>query len=87
MGEWYELCMCLCFFVIHPCAVLSSSIPVNTVDIFDATSGTWSTAALSVARFHLHATSLPEYGLAMFAGGQGALHVLMSVIAGRREHV
>ncbi len=66
---------------------MSASSALSTVDIFDATSGTWSTAALSVARFGLHATSLPEYGLAMFAGGEGALHVLMSVIAGRREHV
>ena len=37
----------------------------NTVDIFNATNGTWSTAALSVARYGLAATSLPIYGLAM----------------------
>ena len=41
----------------------------NVVDIFDATAGTWSTAALSVARGSLAATSLPSAGLAIFAGG------------------
>jgi hypothetical protein len=43
---------------------------VNTVDIFNARSGTWTTAALSFARFYLAATSLPNDGLAIFAGGQ-----------------
>jgi hypothetical protein len=42
----------------------------NAVDIFDATSGRWTTAALSVAGVHLEATSLPEQGLAIFAGGR-----------------
>jgi hypothetical protein len=46
--------------------------PVNTVDIFNATSGKWTTAALSVARQGLAATSLPNDGLAIFAGGDGA---------------
>jgi hypothetical protein len=41
----------------------------NAVDIFDATSGRWTTAALSVSREVLAATSLPEQGLAIFAGG------------------
>ena len=41
----------------------------NAVDIFDATSGRWKTAALSVARGYLAATSLPNQGLAIFAGG------------------
>jgi hypothetical protein len=31
--------------------------------------GTWSTAALSVARGYLAATSLPNVGVAIFAGG------------------
>ena len=43
----------------------------NTVDIFNARSGIWTTAALSVARYMLAATSLPNDGLAMFAGGYG----------------
>jgi hypothetical protein len=42
----------------------------KVVDIFDASSGRWSAAALSVARYYLAATSLPNQGLAMFAGGQ-----------------
>ena len=54
----------------------------NTVDMFNATSGVWTTAALSVARSSLAATSLPNEGLAIFAGGYGASYVLMSVIAG-----
>ena len=44
------------------------------VDIFNATSGNWSTAALSVARSSIAATSLPNLGLAIFAGGIG-MHV------------
>jgi hypothetical protein len=43
----------------------------GAVDIFNAISGRWSTAALSVARFSLAATSLPNQGLAIFAGGIG----------------
>ena len=41
----------------------------SVVDIFNASSGRWSTAALSVARYFLAATSLPNQGLAIFAGG------------------
>ena len=63
------------------CADASGNM-VNTVDIFNATSGVWTTAALSVARFDLAATSLPNEGLAIFAGGMGASYVLMSVVAG-----
>ena len=43
----------------------------NTVDIFDANSGQWSTAALSVARGYAAATSLPHQGLVIIAGGGG----------------
>jgi hypothetical protein len=43
------------------------------VDIFNASSGLWSTAALSVARYGLAATSLPDQGLAIFAGGYAGL--------------
>ena len=50
--------------------------------MFNARSGVWTTAALSVARVYLAATSLPNDGLAIFAGGIGALNDLMSVIAG-----
>jgi hypothetical protein len=49
------------------CAGLGGS--TDAVDIFDVTSGLWTTAVLSVARADLAATSLPKQGLAMFAGG------------------
>ena len=42
---------------------------LNVVDIFNVTAGTWSTAALSQARRYLAATSLPDAGVAIFAGG------------------
>ncbi len=45
----------------------------NVVDIFDAKISTWHTAQLSVARGGFVATSLPSQGLALFAGGGGAL--------------
>ncbi len=45
----------------------------DVVDIFDGSSGRWSAAVLSVARFNLAATSLPNQGLAIFAGGQSGL--------------
>jgi hypothetical protein len=44
----------------------------DAVDIFNVTSGAWSTAALSVGRESLAATSLPNHGVAIFAGGQSA---------------
>jgi hypothetical protein len=43
------------------------------VDIFNAISGLWSTAVLSVARWGLAGTSLPIQGLAIFAGGVAGL--------------
>ena len=49
------------------------AIDHSAVDIFNAISGRWSTAALSVARFSLAATSLPNQGLAIFAGGDSSL--------------
>jgi hypothetical protein len=62
----------------------STAATSDAVDIFDATKGTWSTAALSVARYFLAATSLPNSGLAIFAGGSSALYEytsgLMSLI-------
>jgi hypothetical protein len=48
---------------------------LNTVDIFNAISGKWSNATLSVARYLLAATSLPDQGLAIFAGGYTGMHV------------
>ena len=54
-----------------PCAVGGTGGASNSVDIFNVTSGAWSTAALSQARFNLAATSLPDAGVAIFAGGNG----------------
>ncbi len=45
----------------------------DAVDIFNVKSETWTTAVLSVARQTTAATSLLNEGLAIFAGGQGAL--------------
>jgi hypothetical protein len=47
-----------------------------------ASPGTWTNSTLIIAREWLAATSLPNDGLAIFAGGGGALCVMMSVIAG-----
>ncbi len=41
----------------------------NVVDIYNARSGVWTTAILSVPRRFLAATSLPNDGLAIFGGG------------------
>ena len=52
----------------------------NAVDIYDATSGRWTTASLSVARGGLAATSLPKQGFAMFAGGITGLGVYSNAV-------
>ena len=49
----------------------------KVVDIFDGSSGLWRTAALSEARSNFAATSLPNQGLAIFAGGEGLLFYSM----------
>ena len=53
------------------CAVAFGA-PSNVVDIFNGITGTWSTAVLSVPRNALAATSLPNLGVAIFAGGATA---------------
>ena len=64
-----------------PCAAGGTSTS-NVVDIFNVTSGAWSTAALSVARGILAATSLPNVGVAIFAGGYGTCsHVYFRIFA------
>ena len=60
---------------LHADSSLQISGPSNVVDIFDVRSGAWTTAALSASRYNLAATSLPNDGLAMFAGGLGAFFV------------
>jgi hypothetical protein len=57
------------------CACLMPSTAGNNVyssvvDIFNVGTGTWSTAALSQARSALAATSPPDAGVAIFAGGR-----------------
>jgi hypothetical protein len=66
----FEVCLSCRRLLLMPCA--DSSVYFSTVDIFNATSGIWTTAAISVARQGLAATSLPNEGLAIFAGGAGA---------------
>ena len=70
MREWEEGAALMVSPWLTPCAAGSGWS--NVVDIFDATAGTWSTAVLSVARGDLAATSLPNAGLAFFAGGARA---------------
>jgi hypothetical protein len=70
MLEWAEVGLLIACASLMPCAVLSSGFS-NAVDIFNVTSGAWSTAALSVARESPAATSLPNLGVAIFAGGMG----------------
>jgi hypothetical protein len=57
------------FASVMPCA--GGGVPSNVADIFNVSAGTWSTAVLSQARGFLAATSLPNAGVAIFAGGQG----------------
>ena len=71
MCGWNEVCLCHCWLLLIRCAAPAGGTYYKTVDIFNAKSGTWSTAALSVARDSIAATSLPNYGLAIFAGGVG----------------
>ena len=71
MLEWAEVGLLIACASLMPCAVQGGSAVSNAVDIFNVTSGAWSTAALRVARFSLAATSLPNLGVAIFAGGLG----------------
>ncbi len=71
MVEWAGVGLLIACASLMPCAAgLSGSS--NVVDIFNVTSGAWGTAALRVARYNLAATSLPNVGVAIFAGGIGA---------------
>ncbi len=72
-GLWNRILECAGFGLLIACASLmpcsAGSVIYSDVDIFNVTSGAWSTANLSVARRSLAATSLPNLGLAIFAGG------------------
>ena len=67
MLEWVGFGLLIAGASLMPCA--DSSGYYVAVDIFNVTSGAWSTAVLSVARSDLAATSLPNLGVAIFAGG------------------
>jgi hypothetical protein len=66
MHTWEEFAVLDTLLSLTMCA---NDTVLLVVDIFDATTGNWSTAVLSVARSSLAATSLPNQGLAIFAGG------------------
>ena len=68
MVEWAEVGLLIACASLMPCAA-DSGVYSNAVDIFHVTSGAWSTANLSAARWELAATSL--LGVAIFAGGVG----------------
>ncbi len=81
MVEWAGVGLLIARASLMPCAAGSSPYS-NAVDIFNVTSGAWSTAALSEARWNLAATSLPNVGVAIFAGGQGTCsHVYFRIFA------
>jgi hypothetical protein len=80
MVEWAKVCLLIACASLMPCAVDGGVS--NAVDIFNLMSGAWSTAALSVARVSLAATSLPNLGVAIFAGGSGTCcHVYFRIFA------
>ena len=64
-GDALVVVTCACLM---PCAA-KGFVPSSVVDIFNVRTGTWSTAALSQARDSIAATSLPDAGVAIFAGG------------------
>ena len=67
MVEWAGFGLLIAGASLMRCAVGSGYS--NAVDIFNVVSGAWSTAVLSEGRFALAATSLPNLGVAIFAGG------------------
>ena len=82
MVEWAGVGLLIACASLMPCA--DGSGFSNVVDIFNVTSGLgrWSTAALSSARGYLAATSLPNVGVAIFAGGLGSCsHVYFRIFA------
>jgi hypothetical protein len=70
MLEWVGFGLLIAGASLMRCAVGSGYS--NAVDIFNVVSGAWSTAVLSAARTYLAATSLPNLGVAIFAGGGSA---------------
>jgi hypothetical protein len=74
-----KLCWCLSEY----CSV-GSRTRSSVVDIYDVNQNIWSTAQLNEARSFLSATSLPRYGVAIFAGGKStSCNVCLSCLAER----
>jgi len=51
----------------------SQSLPTDIVDIYNATSNTWTTAKLATPTYFLSGTSLPKAGLIFFGGGYSSI--------------
>ncbi len=68
-----ESCGLLLLVFAHCCRLMTVTADGRSkvVDLYNGTSGTWSTAQLSVARMYLAATSVGN--VAIFAGGSGNL--------------
>ncbi len=71
MRQGCALFILFCFnlFLIHHVHFPGRSVYYGVVDIFNATSGKWSTASLSVGRDRVASASLPDFGIAIFSGG------------------
>ena len=78
--EWAGVGSLIACASLMPCAA-DGNVASNAVDIFNVTSGAWSTANLSVARYWLAATSLPNAGVAIFAGGGTFCDVYFRIVA------
>jgi hypothetical protein len=70
MLEWAEIALVIACASLMPCTA-TGGVYSTSADIFNVTSGAWSNAALSVGRTDLAAPSLPNLGVAIFAGGDG----------------
>jgi hypothetical protein len=83
--DWGMQCMCggecgVLMTCARPMPCAEGSGTSDVVDIFDVTSGNWSTATLSQPRESLAATSLPNAGVAIFAGGCNTCFMCLFVL-------
>jgi hypothetical protein len=81
--KYFLMLKCTAFSIQHLFSMFScfllfaeDNVFSDVVDIFNANTNSWSTAALSLPRADLAATSLPNLGIAIFAGGQSTLCVV-----------
>lgn len=56
-----------------------NDVPSGVVDIFNAQTDSWSKTTLKSARTAIGAASIAGYGLAIFAGGENATHVMDTI--------